>query len=207
MIEINLIPYEERRKKMELPQISFLPVVILFLGLMVTLHLSLKLVSNIKCCSLKRLNQKWEAILPEKKEADRFKEELVTMRGKVDAIDSLLQGRLSWAEKLEDLSESLIPGVWLNKLWLERRIQTVMRKGDDGEEGSTYSHVVRMLHLSGSVIASGGEETAAIGKFIRSLERNNGFFKDFSGIESASIQRSKLKDVEVMNFELICYFK
>ena len=105
----------------------------------------------------------------------------------------------------------MISGVWLNRLWLEKKVQAIDKSTADsplsGGAPIRATTVENTLHLTGSVIAAGGDETAAIGKFIRSLENNEGFFRDFREINSASIQRAKLKDEEVMNFELICYFK
>ncbi|MBN1872220.1 MAG: hypothetical protein JW800_06585 [Candidatus Omnitrophica bacterium] len=209
MISINLLPKEMRKKQIEMRQIPLLPIAAVFLGLIVFLHLSFILAVNVKTRSLKRLETSWQKIQPERQEAERYKDELVSMRSKIDAIDSLIEGRMSWAKKLSDLSDAIIPGVWLNKLWLEKKV-SVVSAGPTVTSDAPRPPVTiteKTLHLSGSVIATGGEETAAIGKFIRSLEKNQGFFKDFKEIKSASIQRANLKDVEVMNFELIGYFK
>ena len=211
MIEINLLPKELRKKKIELPNIniSFVPIVVVVLGV----HLSLYFSAGMKARTLARLEKRWEEILPQKENADKLKGELTRMRGKIDAVDGLIQGRMSWAKKLSDLSDATIQGVWLNRLWLEQKIvlQKVTAKIGEGS-GAQISTVpkkviVRTLHLDGSVIGAGGEEAAAIGKFIRSLKNNQEFFADFKEIEATSIQRSQLKDVEVMNFELLCYSK
>ncbi len=216
MIEINLLPQEAKRKrrKITLPDISFLPVVAGLLGVIIIIHLLLGLTVAMKARTLKHLEKRWQAILSEKEKADKFKTELTGMRSKIDAIDKLVETRHSWAKRLNNISDAMIPGVWLNKLWLEKRliIQEPAAKADTGEASSKTAKeqkkvIIRTLHLNGSVIASGGEETATIGKFIRSLKDNKDFFLDFSDIESASIQRTKLKDEEIMDFELICYFK
>ena len=213
MIEINLLPKELRKKRIELPNIftniSFIPIVVFILGV----HLLLVFMTGMKARTLARYEKKWQEILPENEKAEKLKDELTEMRRKIDAVDNLIQGRMSWAKKLSDLSDAIIPGVWLNRLWLEQKtvLQKVVPK--ESEEGSTSVSAVpkktiaETLHLYGSVIASGGEETAAIGKFIRSLKNSKGYFADFKEIEATSIQRSRLKDVEVMDFELICYFK
>lgn len=209
MIEINLLPKELRKKRIELPNIPFIPIVVVVLAI----HLSLVLSANMKARTLTRIENKWQDILPEKEEADRLKGELARMRERIDAVDGLIQGRLSWAKKLSDLSDAMIQGVWLNRLWLEQKIILQKAEVQKSERGGTQVSaaprriVVKTLHLDGSVIATGGEEAAAIGKFIRSLKNNKGFFADFKEIETTSIQRSQLKDVEVMDFELVCYFK
>lgn len=210
MIEIDLLPKELRKKKMDLPDISFLYIIASFVGIIIVIHLLLSLSINVKTKSLKRLQNRWQVILPEKETADKLKCELTTMRNRIDGIDNLIQSRINWAKKLSDLSDAMIPAVWLNKMWLEKKVilqKAEVKKGEETANTEPQSITVKTLHLNGSVIATGGEETAAIGKFIRSLKNNQGFFSDFSEIESVSIQRSRLKDIEVMDFELICYFK
>ena len=216
MIEINLLPQEmlKKRRKITLPDISFLPVIAGLLGLIIIIHLLLGLAAAMKAQALRQFEKRWQTILPEKERADKLKAEFTGMRSKVDAIDMLIETRRSWAKRLNDISDAMIPGVWLNKLWLEKRliIQEVAAKTDSGEASDKTAKepkkiIIKTLHINGSATASGGEETATIGKFIRSLKDNKDFFLDFSDIESASIQRTKLKDEEIMDFELICYFK
>ena len=213
MIEINLLP-KELRKKIELPDISFLPIIAGVVGVVVIIHLLFGLSVNLKARTLKRLEKKWGEISPDKTVADKVIRELTAMRAKIDAIDTLIQGRMSWAKKLSDLSDAMIPGVWLNRLWIEKKAlhkkEEKTRKGEGGKpqaKAEPETMIVETLHLNGSVIVTGGEETATVGKFMWSLENNPGFFADFSEVESAYMQQSKLKDIEVMDFELICYFK
>ncbi|MBL7070661.1 MAG: hypothetical protein ISS26_00605 [Candidatus Omnitrophica bacterium] len=209
MIKINLLPKELRVKKVELPNISFLPLVII----VVLVHIILGFSTNMKEKSLAELEDKWQALQPEKKIADELTDELTTKRVKIDAIDSLIQGRMSWAKKLSDLSDVMTPGVWLNRLWLEQETllerMELKRSGSEDQQPQTITRkkIIKTLHINGSVIAKGGEETAAIGKFIKSLKNNKSFFADYEEVEATSIQRSRLKDIEIMDFELICYFK
>jgi len=196
MIEINLLPQKLRKKRMEFPKISFLPIISSVVGIIVIVHLLLSLSVNMKAGELDSLKKKWQEILPDKEDADEVIRELTVMRSRIDAIDRLIEGRLRWAKKLSDLNDAIIPGVWLNRLWVEG-------KADPKAKGGA----VKTLHLNGNVIVTGGEETAAVGKFMWSLKNHPGFFADFSEVESAYMQQSTVKDVEVMNFELICRFK
>jgi Tfp pilus assembly protein PilN len=215
MIEINLLPEElkKKKKKVELPNVSFLPVITVLIGIIIMVHLLLVLSINLKTRSLKRLEKKWQEIAPENKRADKLKHEIGGMRARIQAIDNLIKGRINWAKKLSDLSDAMIPGIWLNRLWLEKKLMLSESESESGrgvreQDGEGQESIVlKTLHLNGSVIATGGEETAAIGRFIRSLKDSKGFFADFKDIESVSIQRTRLEDIEVMEFELLCYFK
>ena len=192
MIEINLLPKELRKRKIELPDISFLPIIATVLGIVILVHLLFSLSVNLKTRGLRRLEKRWEEILPGEKSADEVIDELTTMRNKIDAIDNLIQGRMGWAKKLSELSSAMIPGVWLNRLWIEKKV--IYRKEEKAKKGGgdrgllkagPEEITIKTLHLNGSVIVTGGEETAAVGKFMWSLENNPEFFADFSEIESA----------------------
>lgn len=206
MLEINLLPKEHKKKKIELPELPFLPLLAGVLGLVVAVHLLFTLSLNLKTRVLRRLEKRWYEILPEKKNADNVIALLTSMRSKINTVDELIKGRVSWAKKLSDLSDAIIPGVWLNRLWIETKVVSLRQRNERGEI-QAEAVTVKTLHLNGSVIVTGGEETAAVGKFMWSLKNNAGFFEDFSEIKSAYMQRNELKDAEVMDFELICYFK
>ena len=209
MIEINLLPKELQKKKIETSDISFLPIIGVVLGVIVVVHLLFSVSVNFKARALQRLEKEWEELAPGKKDADRVIQELTTMRSRINAIDELVQKRMSWAKKLSDLSDAMTPGVWLNRLWIEKKIvyKEQKTKGNEGGKAAAEKTTLKTLHLNGSIIGMGGDETAVVGKFMWSLENNPSFLADFSGIESAYMQQSKLKEIEVMEFELICYFK
>ncbi len=206
MLEINLLPKEHKKKKIELPELPFLPLLAGVLGLVVEVHLLFTLSLNLKTRTLRRLEKRWHEILPEKKNADNVIALLTSMRSKINTVDELIKGRLIWAKKLSDLSDAIIPGIWLNRLWIETKVVSLRQRNERGEI-QAEAVTVKTLHLNGGVIVTGGEETAAVGKFMWSLKNNAGFFEDFSEIESAYMQRNELKGAEVMDFELICYFK
>jgi hypothetical protein len=208
MIEINLLPKGKIKKKIEFPEIPFVPLLAGVLGFVVVLHLLFSLSLNIKTRTLRGLEKKWEEMTPDKEDADEIIRELTTMRSKMNAIDKLIEGRMSWAKKLSDLNDAIIPGVWLNRLWVEKRDDLRLQRGRaDGEAQTAGPGILRTLRLNGSVIVTGGEETAAVGKFMWSLKNNAGFFADFTEVESAYMQRDKIKETEVMDFELVCFFK
>ena len=82
MIEINLLPQEmvKRRRKITLPNISFLPVIAGLLGLIIIIHLLLGLAAAMKAQALRQFEKRWQTILPEKERADKLKAELTGMR-------------------------------------------------------------------------------------------------------------------------------
>ena len=63
-----------------------------------------------------------------------------------------------------------------------------------------------MLKLEGSVTAS-GQETAFIGKYVKSLKDNATFTELFRDIELSNINQRKIKEFDVYDFVLICKFR
>ncbi len=208
MIEINLLPPEikNRKRQIELPEISFLPIVGILAVILAAVYVMVAMFSSFQGKKLTQLEAEWEEIAPEKRHADRMKRDLGALENRVNAIEDLMRERPLWSKRLMGLNDSMIPGIWLRRFWLEKRQETVVLPGK-GDEQITEVKTVRVFHVEGSVAASGGEETAAIGRFIRSLKMNEEFFEDFSDIQTGAIQRRTMQDIEVMNFELILPFK
>lgn len=191
MIEINLLPKELRKKKkvaFKMPEVNvkILPIGIGFFAILILTQLALGMAISSKTKAFESLNEEWNKIFPEKREVDALKKEVNEIERKVDIIDQLIVKRTLWSRKLSDLSNSMISGIWLTKLSLQKNKQ---------------------LNIEGNAYSSYGDETAVVGRFIKSLKENEDFFSDFSKIELGQIQRRSIKDAEVMRFVISCYFK
>ena len=109
----------------------------------------------------------------------------------------------------------MIPGIWLTELSLGGKKETIRdivlsprkRRKTVPDKTRPKTRLVRYLQLEGGASGSYGSETATVGRFIKSLKKNEEFFKYFSKIELAEMQRQRVKDIEVMNFKITCYFK
>jgi len=69
-----------------------------------------------------RCRQKYKGLLPGKRECDALKAEVSVTNKKARAIEGLMADRFSWAKKLNDLSDSLAPGIWLTAVTYEERL-------------------------------------------------------------------------------------
>ncbi|MCX5686864.1 MAG: hypothetical protein NTW09_05360 [Candidatus Omnitrophica bacterium] len=232
MIEINLLPEELKKKnepkfkKFNLSGLSSgnfninkMPLVkigIIAIAALAAFHLALFLVGTASKDSLASLAKKRDACLPKKNEADSLRNELVLINKKVTAIDGLMVKRLSWAKKLDGLSDALTPGIWLTDLSYDERTgdrlvpvaRTPNGKSKKDSSRSVAEKVVyRYLVLSGYASSMGEQGTALIGKFIKSLKESSQFYSDFSDITLDSIKSDKFQDQEVMNFKITCMFK
>ena len=162
------------------------------------------------------LEKSYKEILPMKKEAQQLKSEISRMGKKVSAIDELMVKRFSWAKKLNDLSDSVTPGIWLTQLdYDEKMIErpkvspVTVSKAKEGVESKAATEKVmeRYLIISGAASSMGEEGTALIGRFIKSMKENPSFYSDFSDIELGSIKREQMSGQEIMTFKITCLFK
>lgn len=218
MIKINLIPQELRKKesifaKFDISTISLqnLPVfniIAIIAGGIVVLQLAMFLIGMYNRSSLASLNKKYNAILPQKNEADRLKAEVDIINKKAAAIDELMAKRFSWAKKLNALSDSVTSGIWLTELYYDER--PVPKPVPAGGQGAATRSVYSMpgaLVISGYASSMGEHGASLVGKFIQSLKDNSAFYSDFSEIQLVSIKSDKVDNQEVMNFRIVCFFK
>jgi len=232
MIEINLLPEEYRKKEPRFKSIDFggfsiagmLPknmsltkIGIISVIALVLFHLMLLAIGMNSKASYDSLSKKYNALIPQKKEADLLKYDLVLINKKVNAIDGLMVKRFSWVRKLNSLNDSMTPGVWLSDLsYDEKEGDRIVMVGDKPQNGKARKNgsravaekvLMRYMTLSGYASSMGEQGTALIGKFIKSLKDNSQFFSDFSEIKLDSIKSEKFMDQEVMNFKIACQFK
>jgi hypothetical protein len=218
MIELNLIPKDLQitRKKsasqldIKLPKVAPIPLIVGLIGIIILSQAILGLLAVMQQKKLTVINSRLNDIMPQQKIAEALKKEVDLLSGKVTVINSLTLGSLVWANKLYDLNNAVIDGVWLNSLSLNTEkekgsraftgvIKGVLSQGPDGKE---------TLVLKGAAISSGTDAaTAIVGRFIHSLKTDEDFFKDFEDIKLSSVQRETLGNTEIMNFTIICYFK
>lgn len=207
-IEINLVPENLRKRKARLKLPKTAPVY-LFGGVLSFLILFGLIVQTVVVCrrhGVSRLSKRWELIQPQKVEIEGIKKEISASDRKLTELEALSGKGFLWAKKLSDLSDSLTSGIWLTRLYLSEKVITNPVKKSPGEP-QTEKIIIKYLELEGSTLAQGEEGTASVGRFIRSLKSNPGFFRDFSNIESRWIKRKQTGQVEVMSFKLSCRFK
>ena len=225
MVEINLLPEELKKKEprfkgvnlsgISLENVPVMKIALISVGVFLALHLLLFVVGISNKAAVGSLTNRYNALLPQKKESDALKKELDAINGKVSAISELMVNRFSWARQLNSLSDSMTPGIWLGELSYEEKLtersvsqQAVRPSGKKGISKPTEEKVVlKYLILSGYASSMGEQGTALIGKFIKNLKDNPNFQANFSDIELGAIKSEKIQDQEVMSFKITCSFK
>ena len=186
MININLIPPHLRKKpKSKLIGKMNIPLEIIIgsggglLVLLGVIHVLLLFINIGKLAQHKSLQSQWEAMRPGKENVDSVVNEMRIFQGKYNVIEEIAgKATLSWAQKLNILSDSLPRGIWLKKISL-----------DDG-----------MLFIEGSAIPKETTEIISIHHLTSNLKADPKFSEHFTDLELGSIQRRKIKTVEIADF-------
>jgi len=190
MIEVNLLPPELRKKepifKLAVPKETLYLVGGTIVVVLVLIHMILIGSLIVKRVKYSNLNRRWQDLQPDKKKIDGLKKEQKKVSDKIKAIGKLTKkGRISWAKKLNIISDSLPQGVWI------RRIEFT------GTE----------LTIDGSAVSLKGEEVILVNRLTSALKNNKDFYSDFQDMEIGSIKRRQIKNIEVADFVLTSKLK
>ena len=214
MIELNLLPEElkKKKKRIELPEIPFIPIGLVLIGTLVVIQLLLSGWIAITRAQISSLEKTWQELAPKKTELDSIKKRISTTSKKAQVIEYLIDKRMSWARLLGELSDSVTNDVWLTSLSYDEKIEAPEKETSrDSSKNKIKSkpktYKTSTLTISGSASGKGEEGTAYIARFIQSLKNNKDFFKNFSDVELVSIKQGSVADLDVMNFKLACRFK
>jgi len=177
MLEINLLP-EDLQKKNKSTGIEteyFLYIGQWLLTIFLVIHIVLGGIWIFKTLQLKVLNYQWVKLEPQRKI-------LASLKGSSDtSAEARMTGqRVSWAQKLSNLSEYLPSGIWFTNFALS----------------------TQELILKCSVISLNKEEMLLINQFISELKNDNVFYKDFSKIELGAMSKKMYGSYEVLDFIL-----
>lgn len=186
MININLTPPHLKKKEKShlLGKVNIPLEVIIGCGggllvLLGVVHVLLLFVNIGKLAQHKGLQKQWETMRPSKENVDSVVSEMRSLQGKYKSIEEITDKMgVSWGQKLNILSDSLPRGVWLKKVALDEDV----------------------LYLEGSAIPKESSEIISIHHFTSKLKQNESFVEHFTDLELGSIQRRRIKSVEIADF-------
>lgn len=226
MIEINLLPDRPEKKGsrfgkidlsgLKLSKVPVLKAAAAVAAVLAVLHAALFFIGIFSASKFNLVSRKYGEILPAKLEADALKARRDDMNKRVSAIDELMVKRYIWSRKLNSLSGSVTPGIWLaeidyNETLVERPqaggIASGVKEKPCPVPDAPEMAVLRYLTISGYASSMGEQGTALVGKFMKNLEDNSGFSSDISKIELKSIASERISDQEVMSFKVSCLLK
>lgn len=194
MIEINLIPYSLRKNKkgkLSFKEFNIPLEVVIGLGgglivLLILVHVFLLVINIRNVAQHKEFKKKMEAVSPEKEQVEKVINELRSLQGTQKAVEGILPERkIYWAQKLNILSDSIPRGVWLKRVNLE---------GD-------------VLLIEGSAISTDNEAMINVHQFTSTLKSQREFLEHFNDLELGSIQRRKIKQLDIADFMITVRLK
>jgi hypothetical protein len=192
MIEINLLPDQMRKKKKSYPKLNLEMDKLKFIiggaaaGLLILSVVLPSAASHIRKKQVLNLILTEQKIMAQKTDVEGINKDVSFMKGRLAVLNEITKRDFLWAEKMNGLSESVLPGIWFTRI---------------------YTDSENRLILEGSVISKNEEAMALVGKFMKDIRENEPFFRDFKDIKLESVQRKNVKDRDVVDFKIVLYFK
>ena len=190
MIHINLIPSDQRKKKKyqailaafkDIPTEISVGLVGGFLVLVLAINILLQGIVFLGSANAKRLEIVWQNMGPQNSQVNQVAENLEKLRRKIAAIENVKGGmRISWAQKLNAISDVILPGIWLNHLSLDKD----------------------KILIQGNSVSKKGDHLASINRFNAALKGDGNFMKGIKSIEVSSVERKTLATAGLASFTI-----
>jgi hypothetical protein len=156
------------------------------LFLLGAIHAILLFVNIGKLAQHKALQIQRDSMRSDREKVDSVVNELRVFQGKYNALEDVtIKGGLSWAQKLNIMSDILPRGMWFKKVSLDNSA----------------------LFIEGSTISQDANEIVSVSRLISSLKDNVEFMENFTEIELGSVQRRSIKNVEIADFVITMKLK
>ena len=192
MIEINLLPGNLRKKKQFQFNLDLQANSVrligggAILGVLIVLIIFFSVGASIRKAQVSRLIKREQAMAQQTSQAETISRDVSILNAKMAALDEITQRSFLWAEKLNQLSDLILPGIWFTRIYM-----------DSGNR----------LMVEGSVISKKEEAMASVGKFMKDLREDEAFFKDFTNVKLESVERQSLDNRDVVEFKIVLYFR
>lgn len=192
MIEINLLPEEERKRKKEMamPQLSLKVPGNMFvfggIGLFLVLLIVLVIIHFSQAGTINRLNKKIDEkkvelrkLEEEKKQVENMKAKEASINQKLQTIDKLAKNRFSYAKFMDLVSERLPDYLWLEQVKISGNMLII--------KGKTFSNLM-------------------ITDFISKLENLTDFVDPASIVLKDMVNKPE-EGHDIISFEINCKYK
>ena len=189
-IDINLLPPELQKKKSILTEGLPREVLVGSIGgilvLLLLVHAGLFFFNFRFFKQHKRLSQEWAQLTPAKANVDQVVAELRVLQKEHGKIEAIMKDKgISWARKLNAVSDNLSKGVWLRKMVF------------DGE----------ILVLEGSALSRENREMKNVHQFTANLKNDAVFMERLADIELRGIYIGNITKVNSADFIIEAEFE
>ena len=194
MIEINLLPEELRKKKSESCfKLNLKTEKLKFwiaggtAGILIFIIIVLALGFFIREAQINKFLAREKNFSSRLSQLDSVNKEISVLKVKMGALDTLTKRKFIWAEKINQLSDLVLPGIWFTRVYTDP--------------------IENKLMIEGGVISKSEEAMASVGKFMKNLKDDAQFFKDFKNIKLESVQRKAKDERDIVDFKIALYFQ
>lgn len=193
MININLLPEEYRKKKVDYSEIFkkyktlAAPGIGILVAAIVITSLFVVVYPSLQKRTLRNLSKRWKNIEKDYGDVIGLKKEEGKFKSLLDVINKIVKDRILWAERLNNISDCLPKEIQITELKV--KIEEIKDRPKR-----------TALVITGIVPSYPGEQ--AIGDFIKGLRGIPGFVKDFPDIEPPS---TETLPPEFKKFGIKCY--
>lgn len=187
---INLLPEQEITRAIDRNEIirrSLYGLASAF-ALIALLYIVFAVNMKIKRSRFVNLESKYQNYIDLRNEVQTLKEDIYSLNKGFGLINESLFKKFFWSEKLLNISEIMPDELWLNSIKIGR-----------GNE----------IKLQGFLLPVSTEERpiAVLSRFMRRLQENKEFFKDFSEVSLVDVRSVSAKDKEIFEFNIALKIK
>jgi len=200
MVQINLLPLTAREERKVRPEMKLRlrPLIFLLTGLLLSILLvwiMLEIRLSSQGREILRFDEQLKDLGVTLQKSDNLRQDRERLLRNLEFFGRNIKREILWAENLNRLSDLVPAGIWLKNIVLDTK-----------EEDSLHKYV--RLDINGSAVSIQGEEMIdLIGRFMAALNKDELFSKQFSEINLLSSKRSKIGNIEIMDFKLLCKFR
>ena len=188
-----------RETKVEFAQV-IRPIIIrspIVLGISLIIWVTLLINVSVKEKIFRDLEAKTSVLASNPKEIEKISSERAGLEKKVKLIDELSSRKFFWFEKLNQVGTIIPNGIWLTEVYSKAG-----PKNANGI-GEKTLFIIRGIAVAYKI----DDAVALIGDFIKKLQADQNFSKDFSDIKLNTVSKGSVGGLDVMRFDFLCESK
>lgn len=152
-----------------------------FLALILFINILLQVAVFFVVLNDKRLEKVWKGMEAERARVGAVMESLERSRQKFSIVEDIKKGtKISWAQKLNIVSDIILPGIWLDRFVLDKD----------------------KIEIHGYSVSKKGDYLTNINRFSAALKANTCFVKGMKSVEVASIERKTIEAAGLASFTI-----
>ena len=177
-------------------------------GVSLFIWIILAIIVSAREKAVRSFEDKVKASVASPKEIEQLKKERSTLEKKMKIMSDLASRKFLWFEKLELISAMVPDGVWLTGISAQQKKITPKGVNPAGINHTADLGEKTVFVVSGTAMAYKIQDAVSlIGDFIKNLQTNESFSKDFMEIKLNTVSKGTIGGLDVMRFDFLCESK